>query len=235
MKIMKFLTIILLASSLFHFKHAFSNTTGSENHGNRNSDFLTEDSAYTKSLEEQIKSLEVQLNLIKNNDLRHINENVSKLSNQHTLIDERVTMNAGQSNNLVSFFSWITGGFIGISALILASGIFYVVNENRNIKKESKKIRSKSRKAILKLQDEATTKITNMERKGIEHMRFQVDAYLLRLHIENKPYDLDEIYSKLQSIINSNSSEFHPLIAKVEKLNISTDISQLAGSALPKS
>ena len=119
-----------------------------------------------------------------------------------------------------------------IASVLIASSFLYVLRENANVKIQMEMINDKFNIELEKTIKEIKLKMGKLEVQAEREINNMIHAHLLKLLMSEEVPDPSEVYSHLTVLAYAPDEKYHPLITKILKKDISSDINKLAVDAL---
>ena len=137
-------------------------------------------------------------------------------------------------DSIISFFSWISGGMLAIAALILAAAAYFIIRENRHVKKMNEGAKQSLDLLINTAQKDVSNEITSIRTLvKNEGERFRRAAALI-LELNNTSPRKDVITPFVDFLSQCPHIHERGMFNDIKKLNLSPEINSRCDEALER-
>lgn len=172
--------------------------------------------------------------LLSENINKDIHNKLKSLESDIRRIEISTNLNEKSISNHISVFSWITGLVIGIAGLVLAIGTIIFIRGNKEIIDRSEKNLEESESLLAKLTEQYEKGMAEIKQSYDVNMQ-QLAYFLgLRFLLEQPSPNPEKVYSQLTPLIHNPRTEYASIFKKVIELDINSEITSKAREGLEK-
>ena len=178
---------------------------------------------------------EININSIKvleaNTSVKNLEKQLILNNNKQSILDQKVNgseklieASTQSIDSMLSFVGITSSIVLAVVSILLASGLYYVIRENKSLDAKFKQKIDEAADVFIKLEKKIDTELKNKA-------KLEENAFLLRLELASDK-DPKEIYSYVKELVMSKEERYYPLLKKVRDLSIDDQINELADTII---